>query len=90
MKNSDRVPFWEKLVLGIGGFPSLFGYIGINTVARTVYILILGVNPFLVGLALFVGILLHIVCFFLDFWWASFYTLRRFISLLIIKDEYKC
>jgi GPH family glycoside/pentoside/hexuronide:cation symporter len=54
MKNSDRVPFWEKLVLGIGGFPSLFGYIGVNTVARTVYILILGVNPFLVGLALFV------------------------------------
>jgi GPH family glycoside/pentoside/hexuronide:cation symporter len=54
MKNSDRVPFWEKLVLGIGGFPSLFGYIGINTVARTVYIMILGVNPFLVGLALFV------------------------------------
>ena len=54
MKNSDRVPFWEKLVLGIGGFPSLFGYIGINTVARTVYILILGVNPFLVGLELFV------------------------------------
>jgi GPH family glycoside/pentoside/hexuronide:cation symporter len=52
--NSDRVPFREKLALGIGGFPSLFGYIGINTVARTVYILILGVNPFLVGLALFV------------------------------------
>ena len=53
MKNSNRVPFWEKLVLGIGGFPSLFGYIGINTVARTVYIMILGVNPLLVGLALF-------------------------------------
>jgi GPH family glycoside/pentoside/hexuronide:cation symporter len=52
--NSDRVPFWEKLILGSGGFPSLFGYIGINTVARTVYIMILGVNPFLVGLALFV------------------------------------
>jgi glycoside/pentoside/hexuronide:cation symporter, GPH family len=51
--SSDRVPFWEKLVLGIGGFPSLFGYIGINTVARTVYIMILGVNPLLVGLALF-------------------------------------
>ena len=53
MKNSDRVPFWEKLILGIGGFPSLFGYIGINTVARTVYIMILGVNPLWVGLALF-------------------------------------
>ncbi len=51
--NSDRVPLWEKTILGIGGFPSLFGYIGVNTVARTVYILILGVNPFLVGLALF-------------------------------------
>jgi hypothetical protein len=29
-------------------------------------------------LLLFVGILLHILCFLLDFWWASFYTLRRF------------
>lgn len=53
MKNSDRVPFREKLVLGSGGFPSLFGYIGINTVAWTVYVMILGVNPAWVGLALF-------------------------------------
>ena len=51
--NSDRVPLWEKLVLGSGGFPSMFGYVGISTVARTVYIMILGINPFLVGLALF-------------------------------------
>ncbi|MGA2322638.1 MAG: MFS transporter [Sedimentisphaerales bacterium] len=54
MKNSDRVPFREKLILGSGGFPSLFGYIGINTVAWTVYVMILGVNPAWVGLALFV------------------------------------
>ncbi len=54
MKNSDRVPFREKLILGSGGFPSLFGYIGINTIAWTVYVMILGVNPAWVGLALFV------------------------------------
>lgn len=50
----DRVPLWEKLALGVGGFSSLFGYIGMNTVARTVYIMILGVNPAWVGAALFV------------------------------------
>jgi glycoside/pentoside/hexuronide:cation symporter, GPH family len=53
MKNSDRVPFWEKLILGLGGFPSLFGYIAINTVAWTVYQMIFGLNPAWVGLALF-------------------------------------
>jgi len=40
----DRVPFREKLALGVGGFSSLFGYISINTVARTLYVMILGVN----------------------------------------------
>jgi len=50
----DRVPFREKLALGVGGFTSLFGYIGINTVARTVYVMILGVNAAWVGMALFI------------------------------------
>lgn len=50
----DRVPFREKLALGVGGFSSLFGYIGINTVARTVYIMMLGVNPAWVGAAIFI------------------------------------
>lgn len=56
MKTSltDRVPFREKLALGVGGFTSLFGYIGINTVARTVYVMIMGVNPAWVGMALFI------------------------------------
>jgi GPH family glycoside/pentoside/hexuronide:cation symporter len=48
----DKVPFWEKLALGIGGFSNLFGFISINTVARTVYIMIFGVNPAWVGVAL--------------------------------------
>ena len=52
--NSDRVPFREKLALGVGAVSSLFGYLGINTVARTIYIMILGVNPFWVGIALFI------------------------------------
>ncbi len=50
----DRVPFREKLALGVGGFSSMFGYVGINTVARTVYVMMLGVNPFLVSVALFI------------------------------------
>ena len=56
MKTSltDRVPFREKLALGVGGFTSLFGYIGINTVARTAYVMIMGLNPALVGMALFI------------------------------------
>ena len=52
--NSDRVPFREKLALGVGGFTSMFAYIAINSVARTVYVIILGLNPFLVGIALFI------------------------------------
>ena len=52
--NSDRVPFREKLALGVGGFTSIFAYVGINTVARTVYVMILGLNPAWVGMALFI------------------------------------
>jgi len=52
--NPDRVPFREKLALGVGGFTSLFAYIGINTVARTAYVMILGLNPAWVGMALFI------------------------------------
>jgi GPH family glycoside/pentoside/hexuronide:cation symporter len=54
ISNSDRVPFREKLALGVGGFTSLFAYIGINTVARTAYVMILGLNPAWVGMALFI------------------------------------
>jgi len=50
----DRVPFWEKLTLGVGGFTSLFGYISINSVAWTVYVMILGLNPVWVTIALFI------------------------------------
>jgi len=49
---TDRVPFKEKVALGVGGFSSMFGYTGINTVARTVYVMILRVNPAWVGIAL--------------------------------------
>ncbi|MFC1568716.1 MFS transporter [bacterium] len=51
-KNFIKVPFREKLALGVGGFSNLFAYIGINTVARTVYVMILGVNAAWIGVAL--------------------------------------
>jgi len=46
------VPFREKIALGVGGFSNMFGYIGINTVARTAYIMILGLNAAWIGVAL--------------------------------------
>ena len=52
MGNSTKVPFREKIALGVGGFSNLFAYIGINTVARTVYVMILGVNAAWIGVAL--------------------------------------
>ncbi|MBN2011661.1 MFS transporter [candidate division KSB1 bacterium] len=47
-----KVPFREKLALGVGGFSNLFAYIGINTLARTVYVMILGLNAAWIGVAL--------------------------------------
>jgi GPH family glycoside/pentoside/hexuronide:cation symporter len=48
----DRVPFLEKIALGLGAFSNMFAYIGVNTVGRTVYIMILGLNPAWIGVAL--------------------------------------
>ncbi len=48
----DKVPFWEKVALGGGAFSNMFGYIGVNTVARTAYIMILGLNAAWIGVAL--------------------------------------
>ena len=48
----DKVPFREKIALGVGAFSNMFGYIGINTVARTAYIMILGLNAAWIGVAL--------------------------------------
>ncbi|MBN1780174.1 MFS transporter [bacterium] len=47
-----RVSFREKVALGVGGFSNLFAYIGINTLARTVYVMILGLNAAWIGVAL--------------------------------------
>jgi len=52
LKIVDKVPFREKFALGVGGFSNMFGFIGINTIARTAYIMILGLNAAWVGFAL--------------------------------------
>ena len=52
LKSEDKVHFREKIALGVGGFSNMFGYIGINTVARTAYVMILGLNAAWVGIAL--------------------------------------
>ncbi len=50
----DRVPLKEKMALGAGALASLFGYVGISTLAYPVYNMILGVNAGLVGMALMI------------------------------------
>jgi GPH family glycoside/pentoside/hexuronide:cation symporter len=52
MKSGDKVRLREKLTLGVGGFSNMFGYIGVNTVARTAYVMILGLNAAWIGVAL--------------------------------------
>lgn len=51
-KDRVKVPFREKLALGVGGFSNLFAYIGVNTLSRTVYVMMLGVNAAWIGVAL--------------------------------------
>ena len=48
----DKVPFREKMALGVGAFSNMFGYIGVATVARTAYIMIMGLNAAWIGVAL--------------------------------------
>ena len=50
----DRVPLKEKMALGAGALASLFGYVGVNTLAFPVYNMILGVNAGLLGMALMI------------------------------------
>jgi GPH family glycoside/pentoside/hexuronide:cation symporter len=48
----DKVPLREKMTLGLGGLSNMFAYIAINSVARTVYVMILGLNSAWIGIAL--------------------------------------
>jgi glycoside/pentoside/hexuronide:cation symporter, GPH family len=50
--SSDRVPFREKVALGVGQFSSMFANSCMSTVGRTVYMMILGLNATWVGVAL--------------------------------------
>ena len=52
IKSEDKVRLREKLALGIGGFSNMFGFIGVNTVARTAYVMILGLNAAWIGISL--------------------------------------
>jgi GPH family glycoside/pentoside/hexuronide:cation symporter len=54
MANSteDKVPFREKVALGVGQFSSMFANSCMNTVGRIVFIMILGVNAAWIGIAL--------------------------------------
>ncbi|MBN1516464.1 MFS transporter [Candidatus Sumerlaeota bacterium] len=50
----DRVPFWEKLALGVGALSAFFGYAGVSTLAYPVYNMLLKVNAGWVGTALMI------------------------------------
>jgi GPH family glycoside/pentoside/hexuronide:cation symporter len=50
--SGDRVAFREKVALGVGQFSSMFANSCMNTVGRTVYIMILGINAAWIGVAL--------------------------------------
>ncbi len=54
ISDSDRVPFREKLALGIGSLSSFFGYVAVNSLAYPVYNMILGVSPALISVALMI------------------------------------
>ncbi|MEM6552251.1 MAG: MFS transporter [Planctomycetota bacterium] len=49
-----RVPFTEKLALGVGGLSAFFGAAGISILAYPVYNMLLGVSATTVGLALMI------------------------------------
>lgn len=49
-----RVPFAEKLALGVGGLSAFFGAAGISILAYPVYNMVLGVSATTVGLALMI------------------------------------
>jgi GPH family glycoside/pentoside/hexuronide:cation symporter len=49
---SAALPFREKLAVGIGGMPVFFGQLGVKNMAVSVYQMMLGVNPGLLGIVL--------------------------------------
>lgn len=47
---ADQPSFGEKMGVGIGGLPFLFGSIGVQSLAIPIYQMMLGVNPALLGI----------------------------------------
>ena len=52
ISQTGKVPFAEKMILGLGMLASFFGYVAVNSLAYPVYGMILGVSPALIGIAL--------------------------------------
>lgn len=50
----DRVPFREKLALGVGALAAFFGYAGVSVLAYPVYNMMLGVSTAWIGVALMI------------------------------------
>ncbi len=48
----DRVPVKIKLALGVGAFPSFFGYAGVSILAYPVYNMMFGISATWIGIAL--------------------------------------
>ena len=54
ISQTGKVPFAEKMILGLGMLASFFGYVAVNSLAYPVYGMILGVSPALIGIALLI------------------------------------
>jgi len=50
----DKVPFWEKMSLGVGSLTSFFGLDAISRMAYPVYNMLLHVSPVKIGIALMI------------------------------------
>lgn len=50
--SADRVPFTQKIAIGVGGFPFLTGTMVFNYMAQPIYQIVLGLNPAWFGLAM--------------------------------------
>jgi len=53
-RNTDRVPFGEKLALGVGGLPMYLGLAAIAALATPYYQMTLKISPSLLGIALMI------------------------------------
>ncbi len=48
------VPWWERILLGLGTLPAFFGFAGVSILAYPAYNMVLGVNAGLLGVALMI------------------------------------